>query len=144
MNRKAENADRPLHPILVAIPVVLFIATLAFELAHLETGNASFYRAAMFANIAGVVMAVVAVVPAATGVKHAVLNSLTVALFALSAVLLLRSYGNGELYVHLPLAFGMFGLVAMTYAATLGNELPARLTAARSTRRFARDLGTVN
>ncbi len=111
----------------VGIPIVLFIATLVLELAHLETGTAFFYQAAMVATIAGVVMAMVAVVPAATGVKHAVLNSITVALFAISAVLLLRSYSNGELYVHLPLAFGMIGLVAMTYAGALGYALPNRL-----------------
>lgn len=121
----------------VGIPIALFIATVVFELAHLETGNAFFYQAAMVATIAGVVVAMVAVVPAATGVKHAVLNSITVALFAISGVLLLRSYSTGELYVHLPLAFGMIGLVAMTYAGALGYALPNRLRASSSSPGFA-------
>ena len=145
MNSKAQSADRPIHLVLVGIPIALLIATIAFELAHLETGNAVFYRAAMIANIAGVVAAVLAVIPAATGVKHAVLNSLTVALFALSAVMLVRSYGTGELYVHLPIALGMLGLVAMTYAGTLGYALPNRVRAARVSRGYAaRNLGTAS
>jgi hypothetical protein len=91
------------------------------------------------------VMAFVAVVPGAVGIKHAIFNSLTVALFAVSAVLLLRSYNNGELYVHLPLAFGMIGLVAMTYAGFLGYALPNRLRAGDSSRALpVRKLGTAH
>ncbi len=142
MNSKAQIAGHPIHPMLVGIPIVLFIATIVFELAHLETGNASFFHAAMIANIAGVVMAVLAVVPSAIGAKHAVLNSLTIALFAVSAVLLVRSFGTGELYVHLPLAFGMVGIVALTFAAAIGYALPNPLFAARTPRGLAaRNLG---
>lgn len=136
MTSKAELDDLPIHPLLVSIPIVLFVATLVFEVAHLQTGNAFFYRAAMFANIVGVVSAVFVVIPGATGVKHSVLNSITVSLFAASAVLLVRSYGTGELYVHLPLAFGMLGIVALTYAGAL-YALPNRLLAALPSRRIA-------
>lgn len=137
MNSKAQFEGHPIHPLLVGIPIVLFIATIAFELAHLETGNATLYHAAMIANIGGVVIALFAVVPSAIGAKHAVLNSLTIALFAISAVLLVRSFGTGELYVHLPLAFGMMGIVALTFAAALGYALPNPLFAARSPRGLA-------
>lgn len=145
MNSKARNADRPVHPVVVGIPLALFIATIVFELARLETGNGFFFTAALTANIVGVVMAMLTVIPNATGVKHAVLNSLTVGLFAISAVLLVRSYGTGELYVHLPLAFGMLGLVALAYAGTLGYALPNRLRAADSSRGFsARNFNTAH
>lgn len=134
MKSKAHDADRPIHPLLVGIPIALLVVTIAFELAHLETGNDFYFRAAMVANIVGVLAALIAVVPAATGAKHALLNSLTVSLFASSAALLVRSYYTGELYVHLPLALGMLGIVAMTFAGALGYALPEVLGAARPSR----------
>ncbi|MBA3457779.1 MAG: hypothetical protein H0T42_32150 [Deltaproteobacteria bacterium] len=138
MKRNERDPGQPIHPVLLGAPLALFVATIALQLALLQTGNTFYFRAAMIANITGVVIAMIAVIPNATGVKHAVANSLTVALFAASSVLLLRSYSTGDLYVHLPLALGMIGIVAMASAATLGYALPDVLRSTRSSRALAR------
>ena len=86
------------HPMLVVFPIALFSMTIAAELVHIGTGDLFYFRAAMVANAAGVVMALVAAIPGAldlfslprssaaraTGLKHAVLNVLTIALFSVS------------------------------------------------------------
>jgi uncharacterized membrane protein len=144
MKSKAHIAGRPIHPMLVGLPIALFAATIGLELAHLGTHDASYYRAAMVANIAGVLMALLAVIPGAldlvalparsparsTGIRHAGLNVLTIGVFATSGVLLFRGWTGRELVdgvyaldAHIPLAFGMIGIVAMTYAAALGYAL---------------------
>src|SRR5215217_4229015 len=100
MNHKAPIVGRPLHPVLVAFPITLFVATIALELAHIGTQDAFYYRAAMIANITGVLAALLAVIPGAvdlfslpnrsrariTGDRHALLMMLTTLLFAISAV----------------------------------------------------------
>jgi len=117
---------------LVGFPIALFTATIALELAQIGTHDAFYDRAAMVANIAGVVMALLAMIPGAidlvalpahsparaTGIKHAAFNLLTVAVFAISAVLLVRGFDS-----HIPLAFGMIGIVTMAYAGALGYAL---------------------
>lgn len=141
MSNKAPSAGRPIHPMLVGFPIVLFVGTIGLELAHVGTQNAFYFRTAMFANIAGVMMALLAVIPAAidlaalpagseqraTAVKHAVLNALTVAVFTISAMLLVRGYIAGTPDAHLPIALGMIGIVAMTYAGALGYALARNL-----------------
>lgn len=140
MTSKANLGGLPIHPMLVGFPIVLFAATIVLELAHIGTLDASYYRAAMVANIAGVLMALLAAIPGAidlfslstgsaaraTGIRHALLNVLTVALFTISGVMLFRGWTASALDAHLPLAFGMIGIVSMTYAMALGHALAAR------------------
>ena len=137
MNSKANLGGRPIHPMLVGFPIVLFAATIVLELAHIGTHDASYYRAAMVANIAGVVMALLAAIPGAidlfslpagsparaTGIRHALLNVLTVALFAISGGLLVGGWTATTLDAHIPVALGMIGIVSMTYAMALGHAL---------------------
>jgi len=49
MTRKAPSAGRPIHPMLVGFPIVLFVATIGLELAHIATQSAFYFRAAMIA-----------------------------------------------------------------------------------------------
>ncbi|MDB4963220.1 MAG: hypothetical protein JWP01_3219 [Myxococcales bacterium] len=142
MKSKARIAGHSIHPMLVGFPIALFTATLGLELAHIGTQDAFYYRAAMIANVGGVVMALLAVIPGAidlfglpkesaaraTGEKHAVLNLLTTALFAVSGGMLYRGWSGytvdgAYLDAHLPLAFGVVGFVAMATAALLGYAM---------------------
>ncbi len=141
MYPKARIARHPIHPVLVAFPIALFTATLAAELAHVGTGDAFYFRAAMVANVTGVVMALLAAIPGAidlfalprgstaraAGMKHAALNLFTVALFAISGAILYHDWttklmvnGRYVLDAHVPLAFDVVGLVSMVAAGTLG------------------------
>ena len=51
---------RPIHPLLTALPCVAFAITIAALLAHAVTHDAVWYRAALYANGAGVIVALFA------------------------------------------------------------------------------------
>jgi uncharacterized membrane protein len=142
MNSKARIAGHSIHPTLVGFPIALFTVTIGLELAHIGTQDAFYYRAAMIANVGGVMMALLAAIPGAmdlfalpkgsparaSGEKHALLNLLTTALFAVSGGMLYRGWTGHVVDVslldaHIPLAIGMVGFVAMAYAALLGYAL---------------------
>jgi uncharacterized membrane protein len=144
MYSKARIAGHSIHPMLVAFPIALFTATIALELAHIGTQDSFFYRAAMLANIAGVVMGLVAAIPGAIdrsalpkvsrardlATQHALFNLLTIALYAVSATMLYLGWshrmmvdGEWALDARIPLAFDMIGFVAMVSAGMLGWTL---------------------
>src|SRR5690606_17945720 len=91
MRTRAHIEVHPLHPMLIAFPVALYVTTLVTLLVHIATGEPFWYRAAMWANIAAVVMAVVAAIPGfidllglprrsrarSTGIRHAGFNVLS-------------------------------------------------------------------
>ena len=145
MYTKARIAGHPLHPMLIAFPVALYVATVVSLIAHVSTHDIFWYRAALWANVAGVVMAAVAAVPGlidllglprrsrprSTAIRHAAFNVLALALFVTSAVLLWRGAGdtfnpaNGpyELDVTAPLALGILGVLSTIAAGWLGWTL---------------------
>jgi len=144
MYSKARIAGHPIHPMLVAFPIAFYTATVATLLAYVGTHESFWFRVAMVANIAGIVMAVVAVIPGAidlfalpkgsraraTGLKHAGFNLLATGLFVISAVLLYRSWTHRVLvdgeYVFdatIPLAMAVVAWVSMIIAGSLGWTL---------------------
>lgn len=144
MYSKARIAGHPIHPMLVVFPIALFTSTIALQLAYLGTRDPFYFRAAMVANIGGVLMALAAVIPGAidlyalprpsqartTGIRHALLNLLTTLLFGVSAVLLYQGWTGREviggayaLDPTLPLALGVVGLISMIIAGALGWSL---------------------
>ncbi len=144
MYSKARIAGHPIHPMLVSFPIALFTATIGLELAFIGTHDAFFYRAAMIANIAGVVMGLVAAIPGAIdryflpkasrakdlANQHALFNLLTIGLYAVSGAMLYMGWNNRvmvdgayALNPTVPLAFDMIGFVSMVTAGTLGWSL---------------------
>jgi uncharacterized membrane protein len=144
MYSKARIAGHAIHPMLVGFPIALFTATVGLELAYIATSDIFYFRAAMVANIAGIVAALAAVVPGAIdyfalpaqsrarGVakQHALFNVLTVALFAVSAAVLYRGWSGREMVdgvyaldATIPLAVGTVGFVSMVSAGMLGWAL---------------------
>jgi uncharacterized membrane protein len=144
MYSKARIAGHPIHPMLVAFPIAFYTATVATLLAYVGTHESFWFRVAMVANIAGIITAVVAVIPGAidlfalpqgsraraTGLKHAGFNLLATGLFVISAVLLYRSWTHrvmvdGE-YIFdatIPLAMAVIAWVSMIIAGSLGWAL---------------------
>jgi len=142
MYTKARIAGHPIHPMLIAFPVALYVSTVACLFVHIATGDPFWYRVAMWTNIAGVVTAALAAVPGlidllglprrtrarATGLRHAAFNVLSLVLFAISAVLLYRHAGNSlepsagmyGLDVTAPLVLGLLGIGSTTIAGYLG------------------------
>jgi uncharacterized membrane protein len=56
-------AGHPVHPMLVGFPVAFYTATFVGFVIFATTGDPFWYRVAYVANVAGVVMAVVAAIP---------------------------------------------------------------------------------
>ena len=144
MYSKARLAGHPIHPMLVAFPIGFYTAAVGCMLAYVGTHEAFWYRVAMVANIAGVVGALLAVIPGAidlfalpsksrarsTGLKHAGFNLVSTGLFVVTGYLLYRGWSNrvmvdGE-YVFdatIPLAMGVVAWVSMIIAGSLGWTL---------------------
>ena len=144
MNSKTRIAGHALHPILVAVPIALFAGTIGLQLAHIGTQDPFYFRAAMIANIAGVIAGLLAAIPGAldlfsipkhtrarlTGDRHAEFNLFAVGAFAVSAALLFRGWDNRMLVeggynldAHAPLAVSLVGFVSMAIAGLLGYAL---------------------
>ena len=145
MFTKARIAKHPIHPMLIAFPVALYVATVVSLFVHIATVDPFWYRVAMWTNISGVVMAAVAAVPGlidllslprhtrarATGWRHAAFNVLSLVLFAISAVMLYRKAGNSfylepgiyRVDVTAPLALSVLGVLSTAVAGYLGWTL---------------------
>jgi uncharacterized membrane protein len=144
MYSKARVAGHPIHPMIVGFPIAFYTATVATLLAYVGTHEAFWYRVAMVANIAGIVTALIAVVPGAidlfalpaqsraraAGLKHAGFNLVSTGLFAVTALLLYRSWTHrmmvdGEYLFEatVPLAMSVVAWVSMVIAGSLGWTL---------------------
>ncbi|MBC7975186.1 MAG: DUF2231 domain-containing protein [Myxococcales bacterium] len=144
MYSKARLAGHPIHPMIVGFPIAFYTATVATLLAYVGTHEAFWFRVAMVANIAGIVTALIAVIPGAidlfalprdsraraAGLKHAGFNLLSTGLYAVTAFLLYRSWTHrmmvdGEYLFEatIPLAMGVVAWVSMIIAGSLGWTL---------------------
>ncbi len=144
MYSKARVAGHPIHPMIVAFPIAFYTATVASLLAYVGSQEAFWYRVAMIANVAGIVTAVIAVIPGAidlfalpkpsraraAGLRHAGFNLLATGLFAITAIVLYRNWSqrmmvDGE-YIFdatIPLAMSVVAWVSMVIAGSLGWTL---------------------
>jgi uncharacterized membrane protein len=113
MLSKARIGSHPLHPMLIAIPITSYLATLASLVALGVTRDAFWFRVALWANMVGVVSALVAAIPGAidlltvvprrtvarkTGVFHALTNVAALALFAINLYLMADAYRDADTY----------------------------------------------
>lgn len=131
----ARVATDPIHPLLVEFPIVLYAATVATLIGHAIGGDASWYRAALYASAASVVMAIVAVVPSivdlvtlspappvrALGRRHAACNVAALIVFSAAFATILSNYvRTRQLGDTAPLVLASIGLAAAIAAAWLG------------------------
>jgi len=129
----------------VGFPIAFYTATLVTLLVHASTGDPFWFRAALTLNVAGLVMAVAAVIPGAidlfsgipaetparrTGVRHAAFNVVANVMFLLSAIFLWRAWdarevvdGRVVLESAAPILFSLVGIAAMLVAGWLGWQL---------------------
>jgi uncharacterized membrane protein len=95
---KIKVLDHPVHPMLVAFPITFFTTTLVAFIVYATGGDVTWFRIGYWANVAGVVSALVAALPGfidwlgipshleakRVGVLHMVLNLVVVAIFAIN------------------------------------------------------------
>lgn len=141
---KARGAGHPLHPMLVAFPLAFYTATVATLMVYIGTREVFWYRFAMVATLAGIATAVIAAIPGAidlcslprasrawaAGFKHAAFHLLATGLFALTAVVLYRTWtqrtmvaGEYLFDATIPLALSVVAWLAMVIAGSLGWTL---------------------
>lgn len=138
MYSRARVAGHPIHPMVVALPIGLYVTAVAAMLAFVGTADPFFYRAAMYAAFGGVITALAAAIPGAIdlfalpahsrvrriAVKHASVALLATGLFAVASALLYRGWRpEAELDVTAPLAVALAGLVALVAVGALGWSL---------------------
>ena len=139
MDSRLKLAGHAVHPMLIPLPLGMFLGTLIFDIAYLITDDlqfatVSFFTAAL-AAVGGVAAAATGAVdlkniPKGTRAKrvgnvHAIGNDLVIALFAVSAFLRYRADDYQPSALALGLTFAGAGLSFVT--GWLGGELVERL-----------------
>ena len=127
----ARIAKHPAHPMLVVLPLGLWIAALAFDIVYAVSGN-PVWRTVAFWNIAaGIIGALLAAVPGfidyldlegrarRIATYHMVLNLGAVALYAVNWYI--RTRVTPESWW--PLALSVIGVIGITISGWLGGEL---------------------
>lgn len=164
MYSKARIAGHAAHAMVVVFPLAFFAGTVALLLAYVGTRDAFYYRAALHADVAGVVTSLLAMIPGAIdlyalprpsrarerAMGHASSALLVTGVFGLVGMLLYRGWagrvmvnGRWDLDATFPLAVAVLGLVLLVGVATAGWALvqthhvgikPARIHADRPSR----------
>lgn len=130
MLTKARVAGHPIHPMIIAFPVALYVCTAVALIVFGGTSDPFWFRLAFWTNLAGIVMAAAAAIPGAvdlftlpghtraraTGYKHAALNVAALVLFVISCILLGERWRAGTLSYAAPLVLSLCG-VAITIGA---------------------------
>jgi uncharacterized membrane protein len=138
MYSKAKIAGHPLHPMLVGFPVTLYAATLACFAASALGAGPFWFRVGVYANVAGVVMALVAAVPGfidwafgvpagspakATGRAHMLFNVTALLVFAGNAYLHWGHRFEAQPAAALALGLSAAGVILTLAAGFLGWKL---------------------
>jgi uncharacterized membrane protein len=124
-------AKHPLHPILVVVPLGLWIAALAFDIVERVTADSMWRTLAFWNIVGGIIGALAAAIPGfldylglrgrprRLGTWHMLLNLGAVALFAANAVV--RTRVGGESWW--PLTLSAVGVVGVLVSGWLGGEM---------------------
>ena len=137
MHSKVKIAGHPVHPMLIAFPVAFYTATLVCYIVYSSNQNPFWFKVAVVANIAGVVMAAVAAIPGfidwlfipsgsgakKTGLFHMICNVLALVCFGVTAWLECPKWDdtNPNLGIAIPLT--AVGFILTLTAGFLGWTL---------------------
>jgi uncharacterized membrane protein len=133
METPATIKHHPLHPMLVALPLGLWIFSLISDIIYrLNWGPAVWNTVALFTLAGGIISALIAAVPGLidllsirdpklkkTGIKHMLLMLVTVAIFLVDC--LLRYFKSGG--PDLPFVLSILGVVILFVGGWLGANL---------------------
>lgn len=139
MESKAKLFGHPIHPMLIVLPLGLFLMAVFTDIAYLATGNPTFAAVSYWdigAGIAGGLLAAIFglidwwAIPSGTraksiGLYHGVSNVIVVALFLISC--LMRNRVEGYLPSTTASVLIFAGIVVGAVAGWMGGELVDRL-----------------
>jgi uncharacterized membrane protein len=109
MYSKVKILGHPIHPMLIAYPIALYTSTLVAYIIYAVNKDPFFFKAAVAANIAGVVMAAAAALPGfidwavgipsgtaakSHGLTHMLLNVTALVIFIINAVIHTGNWKN--------------------------------------------------
>lgn len=138
MRSRAAIQSHPIHPMLVAFPIGLFVTSFIFDLIGSYADHPSLSTAAWYCVIAGLCFSVLAAIPGVVdlfsvvprdssartrGYKHAVLNLLAVAVFIAVAV---YRHGPSAQADNTSLILSAIGVVLLGISGWLGGTLVYR------------------
>jgi uncharacterized membrane protein len=137
MYSKVKLAGHPVHPMLIAFPVAFYTATVVCYLVYNSNQDLFWFKVAYVANIAGVVMAVVAALPGfidwlnipsgkkakRTGMFHMVSNVVALLLFAICFFLQKDKWDETAPAVGSAVILSIAGLILTLVAGFLGWTL---------------------
>jgi len=127
----ARIATHPIHPMLVVVPLGLWIAALAFDIVAAVTDNALWQTVAFWNIVGGIIGALVAAVPGFIDYRglqgragrlatwHMIMNLGAVALFAINVYVRMRAAPESAW----PLILSVVGVVGVLVSGWLGGEM---------------------
>jgi uncharacterized membrane protein len=122
MRTPAQIAGHPIHPMLVALPIGMWVFSLVADLIALRSGSPqSWHSAALYAMVGGLIGALAAAVPGlidllslrdkpiqSTAIKHMAINLTIVALYLVNAWMRIQGVGSTSMTLGLSVvAIGM-------------------------------------
>jgi len=132
MASPASIKKHPIHPMLVALPIGLWVVALVCDVVRAAGGSANWGTVAMYCVAAGIAGALLAAVPGLTdyfsineaemkriGTLHLAVNLGAVAIFAINLWLRFRLPPESSL----PLALSIIGVLAIGLGGWLGGEM---------------------
>jgi uncharacterized membrane protein len=138
MRSKFSIAGHPLHPMLVALPIGLFVWTLIADLVYLSTDrDETWYAIAMWSSIAAIVLALIAALPGigdyltivpnsdarSTATAHMALNMIVVLLFAVAAFVMWDDGARDGAELTLVVTIHGIGVGLLAVSGWLGGEM---------------------
>jgi uncharacterized membrane protein len=142
MRSRFAIAGHPLHPLLVALPVGLFVWTLIADIVYLtdKTGRAEWYSIAFWTGIAAIVTALLAALPGfgdyftmavrsdarAMATAHMLLNLTVVALYVVAMLLMLDNNARTGGRLTVVVLLHLIGTGMLSLSGWLGGEMVFR------------------
>ena len=137
MYSKIKILGHPIHPMLIAFPVAFYTGALASFIAYNSNHDIFWFKVGYVANVAGVIMAVVAAIPGfidwlnipsdskakKTGVFHLICNVVALLLFAINLWMLKGKWNDTNPGVGTALILTGAGFVLTIIAGFLGWTL---------------------
>lgn len=137
MSSKVKILGHPVHPMLIAYPVAFYTATLVCYIVYGSNGNPFWFKVAVVANIAGIVMAAIAAIPGfidwlsipsdsrakKTGLFHMVCNVLALVCFAVTAFIEYPKWNDEHPGSGVAVVFTAIGFILTLTAGFLGWTL---------------------
>ena len=129
------SIKRPVHPLLIALPIAAYAIMLFALLMHVAAGDEVWYEVALIANLAGLATTVIATIagvvdaanlPAYTvareaGLRQVAFDALAMVFFAASATVIYSRFEGGRMVSDAaPLLLAAFGMAAMGVAGFYG------------------------